>query len=507
MNELILVLDFGGQYKELIARAVRSLSVYSEIRPGSISAEEIKALCPIGIILTGGPNSVYLPNTPKCDPDIFRLGIPILGICYGMQLMCHMHGGSVSSCEKSEYGPVNASLNTDSVLFKNLTGQTTVLMSHTDLVNELPDGFRGIASTENCPYAACECPPKKLYGVQFHPEAEHTEKGREIIEHFLYIICGAGGDYSLDDYIETQISRMRQTVGKRKVLLALSGGVDSSVCGKLLSAAIPGQLTCIFVDHGFMRQNEGDTIERAFFGGSLTFIRVNAQQRFLSKIKGVSDPEQKRKIIGDEFARIFEEEAKKLGNIPFLAQGTIYPDVIESGGELGATIKSHHNVGGLPDNLDFEDVIEPLSGLFKDEVRTLGKKLGLPAKLYNRQPFPGPGLAIRVMGEVTEEKLEIVRRADFIMCEEIEKLRRRPHQYFAVYTGARSVGVKGDDRTYDAVIALRAVSTRDFMTCDYSPLSHRTLSRIASRITSEIRSVSRVVYDITSKPPATVEWE
>lgn len=507
MNELVLVLDFGGQYKELIARTVRRLSVYSEIRPGGISAEEIKALAPVGIILTGGPNSVYLPDTPKCDPEIFSLGIPILGICYGMQLMCHMLGGTVSSCEKSEYGQVKASLNTDSVLFGGLPGRSTVLMSHSDLVKELPDGFRGIASTENCPYAAFECPSKKLYGVQFHPETEHTEEGREIIQRFLYSVCGTRGDYSLDDYIDRQIDRIRQTVGEKKVLLALSGGVDSSVCGKLLSEAIPGQLYCIFVDHGFMRQNEGDMIERAFSGQNLSFIRVNAQKRFLAKIKGVSDPEQKRKIIGDEFVRVFEEEAKKLGNIPYLAQGTIYPDVIESGGALGATIKSHHNVGGLPENLDFEGVIEPLSGLFKDEVRALGKKLGLPASLYNRQPFPGPGLAIRVMGEVTEEKLEIVRRADFIMCQEIEKLRRRPQQYFAVYTGARSVGVKGDDRTYDSVIALRAINTSDFMTCDYAPLSHRTLSRIASRITSEIRSVSRVVYDITSKPPATVEWE
>lgn len=507
MNELLLVLDFGGQYKELIARAVRSLSVYSEILPGSTGAEEIKRLGPIGIILTGGPNSVYKDGSPKCDPDIFKLGIPILGICYGMQLMCHMLGGDVRPCEKSEYGRVAASLIPDSELFAGISEQSTVLMSHTDFVSRLPDGFKVTGSTADCPHAACENSSEKLYGVQFHPEVEHTDEGRKILERFLYSVCGAKGDYRLDDYIETQVSAIRQKAGDKRVLLALSGGVDSSVCASLLSKAIPGRLTCIFVDHGFMRKNEADEIERVFSKRKLSFIRVNAQKRFLTKIKGISDPEQKRKIIGDEFARVFEEEAGKLGNIPFLAQGTIYPDVIESGGKLGATIKSHHNVGGLPDNLAFAEVIEPLSGLFKDEVRALGRKLGLPPSLTNRQPFPGPGLAIRVMGEVTEEKLEIVRAADFIMCQEIEKLKHRPQQYFAVYTGARSVGVKGDDRTYDAVIALRAVTTSDFMTCEYAALSHKTLSRIASRITNEIGSVSRVVYDITSKPPATVEWE
>jgi GMP synthase (glutamine-hydrolysing) len=507
MNELLLVLDFGGQYKELIARTVRGLSVYSEIRPGSTGADEIRNLNPIGIILTGGPNSVYLPGAPKCDPEIFNLGVPVLGICYGMQLMCHMLGGTVQPCKNSEYGRVKASFRTQSVLFGGIGEQGTVLMSHTDFVSKLPDGFISTASTKDCPHAACECPSKKLFGVQFHPEVEHTDNGRKMMELFLYAVCGAKGDYRLDDYIDTQVRRIRQKVGDQRVLLALSGGVDSSVCAALLSKAIPGQLACIFVDHGFMRLNEGDEIERAFSGMKLNFIRVNAQHRFLSRIKGVTDPERKRKIIGDEFARVFEEEAGKLGSIPFLAQGTIYPDIIESGGRLGATIKSHHNVGGLPENLAFAEVIEPLSGLFKDEVRALGRKLGLPASLTERQPFPGPGLAVRVMGEVTREKLDIVRMADFIMCEEIGKLKNKPQQYFAVYTGTRSVGVKGDDRTYDAVIALRAVNTSDFMTCRYAPLSHRTLSRIASRITNEIRSVSRVVYDITSKPPATVEWE
>lgn len=507
MNELVLVLDFGGQYKQLIARTVRGLSVYSEIMPGSTSAEEIRKLAPIGIILTGGPNSVYLADSPKCDPEIFRLGIPVLGICYGMQLMCHMLGGDVKPCSKSEYGSIRASFNTDSVLFKGIREQSPVLMSHTDFVSRLPEGFTVCASTSDCPNAACENPSRNLFGVQFHPETEHTQDGRKIMKNFLFGICGAKGDYRLDDYIETQVKKIRQKAGGKKVLLALSGGVDSSVCAALLSKAIPGQLTCIFVDHGFMRHNEGDEIERVFSARDLNFIRVNAQDRFLEKIKGVTDPEQKRKIIGDEFARVFEEEAAKLGDIPFLAQGTIYPDVIESGGKLGATIKSHHNVGGLPENLSFKEVIEPLSGLFKDEVRALGRKLGLPKSLTERQPFPGPGLAIRVMGEVTKEKLEIVRAADRIMCEEIDKLRRKPQQYFAVYTGAHSVGVKGDARTYDAVIALRAVNTSDFMTCSYAPLSHKTLSRIASRITSEISSVSRVVYDVTSKPPATVEWE
>lgn len=507
MSELLLVLDFGGQYKELIARSVRAHSVYSEIWPGNTSAEKIRELNPIGIILTGGPHSVYKEDSPKCDPKIFELGIPVLGICYGMQLMCHMLGGTVQACEKSEYGRIKARLDTGSPLFRDIPAQNPVLMSHTDLVSRIPEGFVKTAETDNCPVAAFEYPAKKLYGVQFHPEVEHTDNGRRIIGNFLFEICGAKGDYRLDDYIQSQISKIRQKVGNEKVLLALSGGVDSSVCAALLSKAIPGQLTCIFVDHGFMRYREGDEIEKAFSGMDLNFIRVNAKDRFLAKLKGVVNPEQKRKLIGEEFIRVFEEEAEKLGNIPFLAQGTIYPDVIESGGKLGATIKSHHNVGGLPEKLAFREIIEPLSGLFKDEVRVLGRKLGLPASITERQPFPGPGLAIRVLGEVTEEKLEIVRMADHIMCEEIGKLRRKPEQYFAVYTGARSVGVKGDDRTYDSVIALRAVHTTDFMTCEYAPLSHKVLSRIASRITREIPSVSRVVYDITSKPPATVEWE
>ncbi|MDR0331631.1 MAG: glutamine-hydrolyzing GMP synthase [Chitinispirillales bacterium] len=507
MNELILVLDFGGEYKELIARSVRGHSVYSEIRQGGISASEVKRLSPIGIILTGGPSSVYSPDSPRCDKELFSLGIPVLGICYGMQMMCQMLGGEVRRGERGEYGVVSAELSTGSALFKGIPKNSAVLMSHTDRVNKLPDGFAAIGKTDTCENAACENAGAKLYGVQFHPETGHTEHGREAIKNFLYNICGASGDYKLDDYIDKQINSIRQKVNGEKVLLALSGGVDSAVCAALLSKAIPGQLTCIFVDHGFMRQNEGDEIEAVFSKRKLRFIRVNAKDRFLSKIKGVSDPESKRKIIGGEFIRVFEEESAKLKNIPFLAQGTIYPDIVESGGKHGATIKSHHNVGGLPKNLAFTGVIEPLSSLFKDEVRVLGKKLGLPQTLVNRQPFPGPGLAIRVMGEVTAEKLEILRGADAILREELDGMKRKPDQYFTVLTDTRTVGVKGDDRTYDSVIAVRAVLTGDFMTCDYAPLPHKILGRISSRITSEMPSVSRVVYDITSKPPATVEWE
>ncbi len=507
MSQLVLVLDFGGQYKELIARTVRGLNVYSEVKPGSLSAQQVKALNPMGIILTGGPNSVYAKGAPHCDPEIFNLGIPVLGICYGMQLMCHLLGGKVSPCDSSEYGKIKANLNTQKQLFSDTNAEASVLMSHTDFVSQLPEGFMATASTDNCANAACENPAQKLYGVQFHPEVEHTEGGRQIIQNFLFNICGATADYRLDDYLEKQIQQVRETVGDEKVLLALSGGVDSSVCASLLSQAIPGQLICIFVDHGFMRLNEGDDIERIFSKRNLHFIRVNAQDRFLAKMKGVTDPEQKRKIIGEEFVRVFEDEASKLGNIKFLAQGTIYPDVIESGGEMGATIKSHHNVGGLPENLAFAKIIEPLSGLFKDEVRIIGRKLGLPKALVERQPFPGPGLSVRVMGEVTLEKLDILRQADHIFCTELDKIKNKPQQYFAVFTDVRSVGVKGDSRTYDYVIALRAVMTSDFMTCDYAPLSHKVLGRASSRIANEVKGVSRVVYDITSKPPATVEWE
>lgn len=517
MSELILVLDFGGQYKELIAGAVRGLSVYSEIKPGDISLEQIKQLNPIGIILTGGPSSVYSSGSPKCDKKLFALGIPILGICYGMHIMCHLLDGEVVSGGTGEYGRVKV---TPCALSSKLLHAAfdcagaegsagkpfEALMSHKDIVTRLPEGFLETAKTAVC-IAACENAAKKLYGVQFHPETKHTAGGREIIKNFLFNICGASGDYKLDDYKETQIKQIRQKVGKEKILLALSGGVDSSVCASLLSKAVPGQLVCIFVDHGFMRLNEGDEIESVFSKRKLSFIRVNAQDRFLSKLKGITEPEKKRKLIGEEFIRVFEEEAKKLGDIPFLAQGTIYPDIVESGGKHGAVIKSHHNVGGLPENLNFKELVEPLSRLFKDEVRVLGRKLGLPPVIVNRQPFPGPGLAIRILGEVTEEKLEVLRKADAIFREEMDRLKRKPDQYFAVLTNTKSVGVKGDDRTYDPVIAIRAVTTDDFMTCEYVPIPHSILSRVSSRITSEIPSASRIVYDITSKPPATVEWE
>jgi len=504
MSEVILVLDFGGQYKELIARTVRSLSVYSEIKPGNISVEEIKRLHPAGIILTGGPDSVYLPDSPKCAPELFSLGIPILGICYGMQLMCHILGGRVETNSAGEYGRV-------SVTPLDSRKPFPALMSHRDSVTEPPEGFTVTMRTETA-VAALENSGKKLYGVQFHPESAHTENGREIISRFLYEICGVEGNYKVDDYIENQITQIRAKVGENNVLLALSGGVDSSVCAALLSKAVPNRLVCIFVDHGFMRLDEGDEIERIFGERKLRFIRVNAQKRFLRKLKGVTDPETKRKLVGYEFIRVFEEEAAKLGDIPFLAQGTIYPDIVESGVNQGgegnnAVIKSHHNVGGLPENLAFKEVIEPLSGLFKDEVRVIGKKLGLPAALISRQPFPGPGLAIRVMGAVTEAKLDVLRRADAILREELDRQKRRPEQYFAVLTDTRTVGVKGDDRTYEPVVAVRAVTTSDFMTCEYTPLPHKILQRISYRITSEIPAVSRVVYDITGKPPATVEWE
>jgi len=506
--ELALVLDFGGQYKELIARAVRGLSVYSEIRPGNMPAEEIRRLAPICIIMTGGPSSVYQSGSPMCDPAIFDLGISVLGICYGMHLMCHVLGGEVTAGGAGEYGCVSVTPEKPiSALFQGTHDKPfAALMSHRDVVSRLPDGFRKTASTAVC-VAACENAGKKLYAVQFHPETKHTDGGREIFQRFLFDVCGAAGDYKLDDYIDTQVRLIRQKVGDNNVLLALSGGVDSSVCASLLSRAVPNRLVCLFVDHGFMRLNEGDEIERVFSKRKLRFIRVNAQGRFLNKLRGVADPETKRKLIGEEFVRVFEEESAKIGDIPFLAQGTIYPDIVESGGSYGATIKSHHNVGGLPKNLKFTGVVEPLSGLFKDEVRILGRKLGLPASLVNRQPFPGPGLAIRVVGEVTEEKLNVLRKADAILREELDGAKNRPDQYFTVLTDSCSVGVKGDERTYSPVIAVRAVITGDFMTCDYAPIPHKTLGRVSSRITSEIPSVSRVVYDITSKPPATVEWE
>lgn len=504
--QTVLILDFGGQYKELIARRVRECGVYSIVKPGDISLDKIREIDPIGIILTGGPNSVYKKESPHCDKAIFDMGIPVLGICYGMQLLSWSLGGEVAPCSSSEYGKTKMQVNTDSLLFAGLYPIQIGLMSHTDQVTKLPVGFKSIAHTVSCENAAIENAAKKLYGFQFHPEVESTPNGTAMIRSFLYSVCGAKGDYDLKNLEQQLISDVKKQVGDAHVLLALSGGVDSSVCAALLSKALPGQLHCIFVDHGLMRKDEGNEVEAAFKNRDLDFIRVNAQERFLKALAGVTDPEQKRKIIGTEFVRVFEDESKKLPNVKFLAQGTIYPDVIESGGSKAATIKSHHNVGGLPKNMKFEGIVEPLRSLFKDEVRALGRQLGLPRKFVERQPFPGPGLAVRIMGEITPEKLEILREADAIFREEAARHRIKADQYFAVLTDTRSVGVVGDFRTYNYAIALRAVRTSDFMTCEYAPISHKVLGTVSSRIVNEVKGAGRVVYDITGKPPATIEW-
>ena len=506
MREMVVILDFGGQYKELIARRVRECGVYSEIRSNAVSAEELRALDPLGIIFTGGPDSVYRPGSPTCDPGILNLGIPVLGICYGMQLLCHLCGGTVAPCDASEYGVVEAELSEESALFSGAAGPRRVLMSHTDRVTKVPEGFSVTAKTALCPAAAVEDPVRRLYGVQFHPEVTHTRGGTEILRRFLYDVCGAKGGYDMDRYLAEQLEAVRAQVGKKRILLGLSGGVDSSVCAALLEQAVPGQVTCICVDHGLLRQNEAEEIAAAFGGRALDFCLVDAKDRFLSALRGVSDPEEKRKIIGREFALTFQEEASRHGQLDFLAQGTIYPDVVESGTH-SAVIKSHHNVGGLPSQLKFEGVVEPLRHLYKDEVRALGLKLGLPRKLVFRQPFPGPGLAIRILGEVTEEKLSILRRADAILREELDHLRNRADQYFCVLTDSRSVGVMGDGRTYDYVLAVRAVRTGDFMTGEFARLPWERLARLSARITNEVRGINRVVYDVTSKPPATIEWE
>ncbi len=510
-NQLVLVLDFGGQYNQLIARRVRECGVYCEVLRYTTPLSEILAKKPVGIIFTGGPNSVTEPNAPHIDPAIFSSGIPILGICYGCQLMAYTLGGTVSSCETSEYGKTQTHYQKDSLLFQAAELPETAIswMSHTDYISRVPEGFHITAYTDDCPVAAMECPEQKLYAVQFHPEVNHTEHGLSILNQFLKEVCGCVGDWTMENYAKTAIQQIRTKVGDGRVLLALSGGVDSSVCAALLSKAVGKKLTCIFVDHGFLRKNEGDEVEAAFAGQDIQFIRVNAKATFMEKLEGVSDPETKRKTIGEEFIRAFERESKKLGTVDFLAQGTIYPDVIESGSGDAAVIKSHHNVGGLPDYVDFKEIIEPLRLLFKDEVRQLGIELGLPDHLVWRQPFPGPGLAIRIIGDITDEKLEILQDADWIFREEIAKagLDREIHQYFAVLTNMRSVGVMGDGRTYDYTVALRGVTTTDFMTADFARIPYEVLEAISARIVNEVKNVNRVVYDITTKPPATIEWE
>lgn len=509
-NELILILDFGGQYNQLIARRVRECNVYSEVVPFDIPIEKIKEKNPKGIIFTGGPASVYGENSPKCDEKIFTLGIPVLGICYGMQLMTHCLGGNVKTASTREYGETLVNLDNTSLLFKGFKNTNTFLMSHTDYVEKIPDNFKKIAYTSVCPNAAMENCEKKLYGIQFHPEVNNSVNGTQVIKNFLYNICGCQGDWVMSSFTEDMIQTLKQKIGDKKALCALSGGVDSSVAAVLLSKAIGKNLTCIFVDHGLLRKNEGDEVEEIFTKNyDLNFIRVNAKERFLNKLSDVTDPEKKRKIIGEEFIRVFEQEAKKIGSVDFLVQGTIYPDVIESGLGKSAVIKSHHNVGGLPDYVDFKEIVEPLRDLFKDEVRKVGLELGIPENLVFRQPFPGPGLAIRIIGDITENKLNILREADSIFREEIANanLHKSINQYFAVLTNLRSVGVMGDERTYDYTIALRAVETTDFMTGVWSKIPYEILEKISSRIVNEVKHVNRVVYDITSKPPATIEWE
>ncbi|MEG2634402.1 MAG: glutamine-hydrolyzing GMP synthase [Oscillospiraceae bacterium] len=506
-HETLVILDFGGQYNQLIARRIRECNVYCEVVRFDTKLEKIKEMNPKGIIFTGGPADVFNDSSPRCSDEIFKIGVPILGICYGMQFMGQNFGGAVSGAYVREYGRAAINYDLKSQLFEGMPKTADCFMSHTNQVTELPTGFKSIANTKQCKNAAIENKDINMYGVQFHPEVLHTDEGTKILHNFLYNICKFNGDWTMGEYAKNQIETIRKQVGDGKVLLALSGGVDSSVCAKLLSDAIGKQLTCIFVDTGLMRKNEGDEVEAAFTNSGMNFIRVNAAERFLSKLEGISDPEAKRKIIGEEFIRVFESESKKIGTVDYLAQGTIYPDVIESGLGDAAVIKSHHNVGGLPDYVDFKEIIEPLRPLFKDEVRCLGREIGLPDYLVERQPFPGPGLGIRVIGEITESKLAILREADAVVREEIMKSGVTANQYFAVLTNVQSVGVMGDVRTYDYMVAVRAVSTTDFMTADYVHLPYEILEKISLRLVNEVKHINRVVYDITSKPPATIEWE
>ena len=514
-HETVIVLDFGGQYNQLIARRVRENNVYCEIYSYKTDLSVIKAKNPKGIIFTGGPNSVYLKDSPTIDPEIFSWGVPVLGICYGSQLMMHLLGGHVCRAPEREYGKTEVFVDNSSKMFTDVQPSTVCWMSHNDYIEQAAPGFKITAHTVNCPVAAAENEEKGLYAVQFHPEVLHTAEGKKMLHNFVYNVCGCTGDWKMDSFVENNVEALRKRIGSGKVLCALSGGVDSSVLAAMLAKAIGKQLTCVFVDHGLLRKNEKEEVCAVFGPGNangfdINFICVDARDRYFAKLAGVTEPERKRKIIGEEFIRVFEAEAKKLGRVDFLAQGTIYPDVVESGvGGESVVIKSHHNVGGLPDHVDFKEIIEPLRRLFKDEVRQLGIELGLPESLVWRQPFPGPGLAIRVIGDITEEKLHIVREADAIFREEVAKagLERSINQYFAALTNLRSVGVMGDERTYDYAIALRAVETQDFMTADFSRLPWELLDTVSRRIVNEVKGVNRILYDVTSKPPATVELE
>lgn len=541
-QEKVIVIDFGGQYNQLVARRVRECNVYCEIYSYRKPLSEIRALNPKGIILTGGPDSCYLEGAATCDAELFNMGIPVLGLCYGAQLMMQVLGGKVERAANREYGHTDIRIDSTSPVFTGVPRETTCWMSHFDYISEAAPGFKAIATTGNCPYAAIENPEKKLYGFQFHPEVLHTPQGSSMIYNFVREVCGCSGSWKMESFVEDTVKSLRDTIGDGKVLLALSGGVDSSVAAGLLARAVGKQLTCVFVDHGLLRKNEGDQVEQIFGdkgGFELNFIRVNAAERYYNKLEGITEPEEKRKIIGEEFIRVFEEEAKKIGTVDYLAQGTIYPDVVESGlGGESAVIKSHHNVGGLPDFVDFKEIVEPLRMLFKDEVREVGRQLGIPENLVSRQPFPGPGLGIRIIGDITAEKVVMVQDADWIYREEVENAARdyavsaaaidgikidpenpdysvmkkyypdwMPDQYFAALTNVRSVGVMGDERTYDYAVCVRAVKTVDFMTAESAEIPFAVLQTVMSRIINEVRGVNRVFYDLTSKPPGTIEFE